>query len=342
MRNNRFFLFFVCLLIGGAINAQDRNTIQQYVETYRDLAIAEMQRSGVPASITLAQGIHETTAGTSPLVLKSNNHFGIKCKSNWTGESVSHTDDAPNECFRKYGDPADSYKDHSDFLRNGTRYAFLFNLDPTDYKGWAHGLKKAGYATNPKYPQVIIRLVEEYQLQDYTLIAMGKMERKENMGAVSSPAVVTAAEVTTANEEESSVVMAPVKTYPTGEFKINDTRVVFASKGTPLFAIAQQYNIPLKRLYEFNEMGESESLTDDRLIYLQRKRKTGETDMHLVKAGETLASIARDEAIRLDALLEYNHLTPGREPAAGEQLYLRKKAPGMPKLSRGLPAGARE
>ncbi|RYY61943.1 MAG: mannosyl-glycoprotein endo-beta-N-acetylglucosamidase, partial [Chitinophagaceae bacterium] len=162
----------LCCFIAG--RAQNSEVIEDYISTYKDIAISEMQRTGVPASIKLAQGIHETMAGTSVLVKKSNNHFGIKCKSNWTGPSVSHTDDAPNECFRKYEMPEESYRDHSDFLRNNTRYASLFNLDPLDYAAWANGLKKAGYATNPRYPQIIIRLVEDYHLQDYTLIAMGK------------------------------------------------------------------------------------------------------------------------------------------------------------------------
>ena len=174
MQNVRLWL--ACLLISTAFigRAQDQAVIENYISTYKALAIAEMQRTGVPASIKLAQGIHETMAGTSALVVKSNNHFGIKCKSNWTGESVSHDDDARGECFRKYSSPDKSYRDHSDFLKNSDRYASLFRLDPLDYAGWAYGLKKAGYATNPRYPQVIIRLIEQYGLQDYTLIALGK------------------------------------------------------------------------------------------------------------------------------------------------------------------------
>src|SRR3954469_12506216 len=127
-------------------------TVQQYVETYKDMAIREMKRMGIPAAITLAQGILETENGNSALVLKSNNHFGIKCKSSWSGGSVSHDDDANGECFRKYNSAEDSYRDHSNFLRGSDRYAFLFKLSPTDYKGWAYVLKKAGYATNLLIP----------------------------------------------------------------------------------------------------------------------------------------------------------------------------------------------
>ncbi|MGZ8558542.1 MAG: glucosaminidase domain-containing protein [Chitinophagaceae bacterium] len=329
MKNLRPVIFFVFFFTVIAGNGQKANTIQNYIDTYREIAIAEMQRTGVPAAIKLAQGIHETTAGTSDLVRRSNNHFGIKCKSNWTGESVKHTDDAINECFRKYNDPSQSYRDHSDFLKNSNRYASLFNLDPMDYSAWALGLKKAGYATNPKYPQIIIKLIETWQLQDYTLIALGKMPPKE---------INIAKETTEENNAEitRASLTRPVseqrRDYPSGEFKINDTRVIYVSSGTPLLAIAQQFNISLTRLFEFNELDESEVLLNDQLIYLQRKRKTGSNEFHIVKDGETLRDIAREEAIRLESLMEYNYLKSTMQPASGEQLYLRKTAPAMPRL----------
>lgn len=336
MQTVRFILFSLLLAVGLKGFAQQPDVIINYIETYRDIAIAEMQRTGVPAAIKLAQGIHETTAGTSVLVKKSNNHFGIKCKSNWTGESVSHTDDAPHECFRKYNDPAQSYKDHSDFLKGSSRYASLFNLDPLDYEAWAYGLKKAGYATNPKYPQIIIRLIETYQLQDYTLIAMGKMSPKEEMIAKGGNAngnkeIISAASV---DNTESETFSKPVHEYPSGEFKINDTKVIYAKSGTSVLTIAQQYNIPLARIFDFNDMQETETLPEDQLIFLQRKRKTGENEFHVVRKGETLHDIAQQEAIRMESLLEYNHLQIYMQPAAGEQLFLRRKAPGMPRLEK--------
>lgn len=327
---------FVCSIVALSLQlitkAQNAAVIQQYIETYKDIAIAEMQRTGVPASIKLAQGIHETAAGTSVLVTKSNNHFGIKCKSNWTGESVKHTDDAPNECFRKYDEPGQSYKDHSDFLRNGQRYAFLFNLEPTDYKGWANGLKKAGYATNPKYPQIIIKLIEDYHLDDYTLIAMGKMEPKTsdialvNKPVEQQPAVIQAAVV------EKPAVVKP--SYPDGVFKINDTKVVFVKAGTSFLALAQQHNIPLKRLFEFNDdMPEVEEADADQLIFLQRKRKTGAEEFHIVQPGETVYDIAQVQAIRLESLLSYNGITATKTLVPGEKLYLKTFAPVGNKLA---------
>jgi LysM repeat protein len=335
MQNVRHFLLSFLVAVGSAAMAQQTDIIRNYIETYRDIAIAEMQRTGVPASIKLAQGIHETTAGTSDLVRRSNNHFGIKCKSNWTGESVSHTDDAPHECFRKYDEPSQSYKDHSDFLKGSSRYASLFNLDPLDYEGWAYGLKKAGYATNPRYPQVIIKLVETYQLQDYTLIALGKMPPKEEMLAKTG--------IDNAMEDGSASVnhsIQPKADYPSGEFRINDTKVIYATRGTSMLSIAQQYNVPLKRVFEFNELAETETLLKDQLVYLQRKRKTGDNEFHFVKPGETLQDIAQVEGIRMESLLEYNHLQNYMQPATGEQLFLRKKAPATPRLAKNGVANA--
>ena len=152
-----------------------------YVNTYKALAVAEEQRTGVPAAITLAQGLHESEAGMSELVRNSNNHFGIKCKEDWKGGTYFHDDDSRQECFRSYPTAEDSYRDHSDFLKRGGRYAALFQLDPTDYTGWAYGLKKAGYATNIRYSQILIRLIKEYNLQQYTLIAVGKMAASDEV-----------------------------------------------------------------------------------------------------------------------------------------------------------------
>lgn len=332
MRNARKILLLLLLASVQLVHAQDRAVVQAYIDTYRDIAISEMIRTGVPAAIKLAQGIHETTAGTSPLVLKSNNHFGIKCKTGWTGESVSHTDDAPNECFRKYSEAAQSYRDHSDFLRSSARYASLFTLDPLDYEGWAKGLKKAGYATNPRYPQIIIRLIEDYHLQDYTLIALGK-KPNTNRDVLVKETTPIIDKVPAEEREEVAIVNDRKPSYPNGEFRINETRVVFARKGASILSIAQQYGVPLKRIFEFNEMDEVEALAKDQLIYLQRKRKTGNNEFHIVQAGETVQDIASEQAIRLASLLEYNHLQPYMRPAVGEQLYLRRKAPAMPKLA---------
>ncbi len=326
MKKLRFLLISVTLT--ASCFAQPPPIIKEYIARYKDIAVEEMIRTGVPASITLAQGIHETTAGTSPLVLKSNNHFGIKCKTEWRGGSVSHDDDASGECFRKYSSAIDSYKDHSDFLKTRAHYASLFTLDPTDYEAWAWGLKKAGYATNPKYPQVLIKLIRDYNLQDYSLIALG---RKENTASEAIAGIET--EVST-NESEALINTSPKKqtNYPVGQFKINETKVIFVMAGTSFLSIADQYAIPLSRIFEFNDMKASETATADQLIYLQRKRRTGANEFHIVEAGETLHDIAQLEGIRIESLLEYNFLKMNMKPKVGEQLYLHKAAPAMPKL----------
>jgi LysM repeat protein len=325
MKKRLLYLLTFLFLAGITTRAQEPGQVREYINTYKDLAIAEMQRSGIPAAITLAQGIHETGAGTSPLAVKSNNHFGIKCKANWTGESVSHDDDARGECFRKYPSAVDSYRDHSDFLKNSPRYASLFSLDPADYQGWANGLKNAGYATNPKYPQVLIKLIEDYNLQDYTMIALGKLQPGDAVTAKSTGDCHSV----TAKEE---IVVKKVN-YPDGEFKINDTKVVYIMKGTSFLSIAQQYDVPLAKLFEFNELDPVEDSDKDQLIYLQRKRKTGNDEFHIVQPGETLHDIAQQQAIRLESLLELNWLKEDDRPAAGEQLNLRKKSHAMPKLA---------
>ena len=335
------FLLFASLAFKNSF-AQPDPVVVEYIKKYKDLAIAEMQRTGIPASIKLAQGIHETSAGTSDLVKRSNNHFGLKCKAEWTGMTVKHTDDAPNECFRKYENPSDSYKDQSNYLKGTPRYASLFELDPTDYKAWAFGLKKAGYATNPKYSQVLIKLIEDYDLQDYTMIALGKLKSGQETLAKNetknSEIIIPGEKPVVMPAEPEIVVYSKKETkpdYPDGEFKINETKVIYAKKGTSYLSIAEKYSIPLARIFEFNELKVQEAVEKDQLIYIMRKRKIGLNEKHTVKPGETLADIAQTEALRIESLLEYNFLQPNMQPAIGSVLYLRTKGPGMPALATG-------
>lgn len=335
----RAFAVFVLTTVCLAARAQPTADVLEYINTYKQLAIDEMKRTGIPASITIAQGIHETSAGKSELVLKSNNHFGIKCKAYWTGKKVYHDDDARGECFRKYEQPADSYHDHSDFLRGSERYASLFNLDPTDYKAWATGLRKAGYATNPRYAPILIKLIEDYNLQQYTLIALGRLNPSDEiLVTLPIPVMELPAPEPPAEEPEVETPAAvvppppPPVVYPLGEFSINNTRVVFARQGTSLLSLAQQHDIPLRRLLDFNDLREQDVLDKDQLVYLQRKRKTGEKEFHVVAIGESLHDICQAEAIRLESLLELNRLEKSMQPAVGEKLYLRAMSPSRPKL----------
>lgn len=336
MQKIRRNILLFLLLLAFTSHAQNAELIKNYIYTYKDLAIMEMQRTGVPASITLAQGIHESGAGIGELALASNNHFGIKCKSGWTGETVKHNDDARGECFRKYLAAEDSYRDHSDFLRMSQRYASLFILDPANYEGWANGLKKAGYATNPRYPQALIKLIEDYQLQEYTLIALGKMP-VDGGSADKKPGQATGETVSYISSANAEPVIAAEEVkrepeYPAGEFSINETKVIFVKKGTPFLAIAKQYDIDLFRIFEFNEIPQAEEASGDQLVYLQRKRKTGYNKFHTVLPGETLHDIAQKEAIRLESLMELNLLNEDMQPAIGEQLSLQSKSGSKPKL----------
>jgi len=332
MRNLRRTIFILLLLAGSVARAQQSELIKNYIDTYKDIAMEEMHRTGVPASIKLAQGIFETTAGTSKLVLRSSNHFGIKCKSNWTGESVKHDDDLRNECFRKYPTALDSYRDHSDFLKGNPRYASLFTLDPTDYRGWALGLKKAGYATNSKYPQALIKLIEDYDLQTYTYIVLGKLPAETDSKIITASAPVEKPTVVDDPAYINAVVVKQQE-YPEVEFRINETKVVFVKKGTSYLSIAKKYDVDLARLFEFNEIPRAEETEADQLVYLQRKRKQGKNEFHTVKPGETLHAIAQEEGIRLESLRELNWLQGDDKPAPGEQLSLQKKSATMPKLA---------
>jgi len=330
MKKHKLLFTVLCAVTSKLIFAQSPEVVRQYIDTYKNAAVAEEIRTGVPAAITLAQGIHETGAGTSDLVLASNNHFGIKCNG-WTGKTVSHDDDAKGECFRKYDDPLDSYKDHSDFLKNRPYYTSLFKLDPADYKAWAYGLKKAGYATNPKYAQILIKLIEDYDLQQYTLLALdGKYPGNGDAVYASNVKTESADEAKTNDLVQKAIVKT--YSYPTGVFKINETNVVFVKKGTAFLKVANDNDISLARMFEFNDMKPADIAESDQLIYLQRKRKIGTEEFHVVQEGESVYDIAQIEGLRLESLLEYNLLKPGMQPAAGERLNLKWKVSQIPKL----------
>ena len=314
-------LFFVISLTTTAQNI----SVEEYIEQFKGIAINEMKRSGVPASITLAQGILESENGNSELVKKSNNHFGIKCKNTWTGETVTHDDDANGECFRAYTNADESYRDHSDFLKANQRYASLFNLDPTDYAGWARGLKKAGYATNPKYPDLLVKYIEQYNLQQYSLIALNKLPETEIAKTDESKNVVPAetipAEKPAIKENVMQAAAGPDKIV-----SINKTKCVFAKKGTSLLLVANKNNISLSKLMEFNDLTEEGILSKDQNIYLQKKSKTGEGDFYVVQQGETLYDVAQKTGVQLKYLLEYNNLSATAKLNTNAKLILK---PGL-------------
>ncbi|TCJ14465.1 LysM peptidoglycan-binding domain-containing protein [Flaviaesturariibacter flavus] len=315
--------FIVCILLSATSFAQGSAAVRNYIDRYKNIAIDEEIRTGVPAAITLAQGIHESSAGQSDLVTRSNNHFGIKCKTEWTGEKVYHDDDERGECFRKYEAPEQSYRDHSDFLKNRPHYGGLFRLDPTDYEGWAYGLKKAGYATNPKYPQILIKIIRDYNLQEYTLIALGRKPKDETPAVASMNATAS----NDARFASKTAVTTPEKpVYPQGVFELNGIKAVFVAKGTSFSSIADANDISVKHLFEYNDMKPVDVAGRDQLVFLQRKRRSGVTDLHQARAGESLWDVAQAEGVRMDALLEYNGLSYDRSFVAGELIALSGKA----------------
>jgi LysM repeat protein len=222
--------------------------------------------------------------------------------------------------------------DHSNFLRNSPRYSFLFQLDPTDYEGWAFGLKKAGYATNNKYSQILINLIRTYKLQDYTLIALGKMKESDRMLA-SDKVIGTITPTGELSEAESLPGPSASPTYPVGQFTINNTKVVYVMAKTAWLSLAEQYGIPLTRLWDFNDLeSDDDLLPKAQLVYIQRKRKVGSNEFHIMKSGENLYDVCQTEGIRYESLLELNHLNGNRQPAPGEKLYLQYAATAAPLL----------
>lgn len=315
-------LFFIGALIftGALARAQDVLTPVQYIEMYKDIAIKEMKRMGVPAAITLAQGILETESGNSDLVKKSNNHFGIKCKSNWTAASVTHDDDASGECFRSYKTADDSYRDHSNFLRGGDRYAFLFSIDVRDYKAWAYGLKKAGYATNPGYPQILIKHIEQYNLQQYTLIAADEVPKFEPGNYQDDKETATIEKVP---GDDNAAAENSILDISDKVITVNGNKCVYAGKGTSLLVVATKNNIPLSKLLSCNELSEDGMLVKNQYVFLEKKSKTGGKDFYTVLAGESLYDIAQKNGIQLQYMLDYNRFWGNEDISAGTKIYLK-------------------
>ncbi len=313
-------VFFICLFFVCSAASAQLLTVEQYIDVYKDIAIREMKRMGIPASITLAQGILETESGNSDLVKKSNNHFGIKCKSSWSGSSVSHDDDASGECFRKYNTAEDSYRDHSNFLRGSDRYAFLFKLPASDYKGWAYGLKKAGYATNPAYPDILIKNIEKYNLQQYTLIGVGEVPVFDD-----SKYTDDKPEAATGRMEENELSTgSPVSSAMVNRKSMfNGLKAVNAAAGTSLLAIATEYKIDLVKLLEFNELKDDGLLKEDGWIFLEKKSVNGNRDFYVTENEESINSIAQANGIQVSYLLQYNSLEDGAIIKPKTKVFLR-------------------
>lgn len=301
MRN--FFVFSV-LFLSINVSAQSRwnQTYQQYIDQYKDVAIKQMKEYKIPASIILAQGLLESAAGTSELTRKGNNHFGIKCHG-WTGRSVYHDDDMRNECFRAYDSAYESFVDHSKFLTGRQRYSSLFQLDITDYKGWAHGLKAAGYATNPKYASQLINIIQLYKLYEYD-----KAKDYDHF-------------------KSDRTKDQPVNGDLHAIWSFNKNYYVIARRGDTFKTIGKEIGIDHNKIACFNERSSSDRLEEGEYIWLKKKQKKAPKDykgrLHYVKAGESMYTIAQKYGILVKNLYKMNHLGPGYDLKVGDKLRLR-------------------
>ena len=291
-------------------------TRSQYIEQYADIAVREMKTTGIPASITLAQGCLESGNGNSTLATKANNHFGIKCHG-WKGKSIRHTDDAPDECFRSYESADESFRDHSDFLRYRDRYASLFNLEPTDYKGWAYGLQQAGYATAPTYAESLIRIIEENGLDRY--------DRLDAEDREALPPTPMEAEVNTAFKP-----LPGHKLYTASLLReirsTNGVACITATEHDTWRQLAREYNLFRREILRFNDLDRETPLRPGETVYLEAKKNESapHLDKHVVEEGETMRELAQRYAVKMKKLYQYNAMEPGSEPEPGTILNLRK------------------
>lgn len=311
-------------------------SVTEYIGLYKDIAIREMERCGVPASIKLAQGIHESGAGNSTLAREANNHFGIKCGSGWTGETYYRWDDEAQEsCFRKYLSGEESYLAHSDFLSKRKHYAFLFEYDKTDYKSWAHGLKKAGYATDPKYPDKIISTIEKYSLHLYDLERTVVITPKPDTASTTQPSTIVVESKRALRTKPRSFLF---RSYKKGFFQQNGSTYAVAQKGESALALAERFGIPYLKFLKFNDLIDGDLLLEYQYAYIQPKKSIykGEEMFHRIKNDETMYELSQFYGIRLADLLVMNGMVEGQEPLNGEIILLKEKAPFTPKLR---PAG---
>jgi LysM repeat protein len=398
--------------------SQNNKTTIDYIEQYKAIAMKEMKRTGVPASITLAQAIVESNSGESNLAKNHNNHFGIKCKADWTGAKTYQDDDSKQECFRAYESAEQSFKDHSNFLKNRPNYVALFLLDPVDDTAWAYGLKKAGYATASDYPKKLLKIIDDYELAQYNFPELANEiesdEQEENFKTLvdtpvnksvtdtnvfkviadtpvnktvtdtpvfktimDTPVLKTIADsnrklvidepktlnkpvgITSLNTTNNATPLpskqlviekiAPSETikkenietpiskpvensettynYPEGRFRINQVPAILGRKNRSYVEIAIQYNIPLYKLFEYNEIKEAILLERDQLIFLAAKKKEGATSFHMVKNNSTLHEISQLEGIQLSQLKIYNPSLSDEVKSGTQVLLFKPKEP---------------
>lgn len=307
-----FFIVFQVIGLFGQ-NNDYQNTVKKYIERFQKEAILEMKKNKIPASITLAQGIIESAAGTSKLATEANNHFGIKCHKEWLGKTYIQDDETKNECFRKYDDPVESYHDHSDFLVSRDRYKSLFSLDISDYKGWARGLKDAGYATNPNYPDMLIRTVETYQLQ-----------RFDNWKEILAITDSTLLPENITRENQLPGLIHESKSRTGREIYVNNRlKLIIAAPDDNIYQISMEFDISVEKLLKYNDLAFATSLKPGQFVYLESKRRRAAVPVHIFKEGESLYSVSQHYGIKLKMIYKRNKLENILEPPAGTLLKLR-------------------
>jgi LysM repeat protein len=314
-----FHYFLLFIVYFSVDNCKAQNTaydvqVRKYVESYKEIAVREMMVYRIPASITLAQGIFESNAGTSRLATQANNHFGIKCHKEWTGPTFIQDDETKDECFRKYDTPEESFRDHSFFLTQRDRYKPLFSLDITDYRGWAKGLKEAGYATNPKYPEKLINTIETYGLDKFDVTDF-------------SPyfADTLLAKTDTSVKTETFRKYEMFAEGPGGRpvYINNGLQFIILQKGDNLHKIAAAFRVSESKILKWNDLGKGKSLAVGQMVYLEQKKKTGAASFHYVKEKETLYTISQQYGIQLKILYRKNSMKPGQILKPGQKLLLR-------------------
>jgi LysM repeat protein len=317
VKMKRFLTGMLVLLLCAGTAWGQKMTRAQYVEKYAATAVREMKATGIPASITLAQGCLESGNGNSTLATRANNHFGIKCHNNWSGKTFHQDDDAKNECFRSYASADESFRDHSDFLRYRDRYAFLFDLEPTDYKGWAYGLKKAGYATAPDYATRLIQIIEENELWRYD--QLDPVARQELPPTPMQAEVSKQFRPLPGHKLYVASLSREIRTT-------NGVPWIRARAGDTYAGLAKEYNLFTRELLRFNDRSRRVALQEGEVVYLEAKKRESapNLDKHVVEEGETMRQLAQRYAVKMKKLYEYNHLRPGSEPEPGTILLLRK------------------
>ena len=321
MTMRRFVLVF--LLLPLSLWAQ-RITPEEYIQTYKDIAMREMRDHKIPASITLAQGLLESGAGNSALAREAKNHFGIKCHKGWTGKTYYMDDDAKDECFRKYKNAEESFRDHSEFLRGRSRYAALFDLEITDYRGWAKGLKAAGYATNPKYAQLLIDRIELYDLTKYDKIALGLMADDNQLPDIAPEDELLELAYSPTNRAAFELVdMTADKRFI---YENNGVRFVYAKEGETPEQLAKEFGVKFKKFCDYNLLKRPDEMVfhSGDVVYLAKlKNKNWKAKKHTVEEGETLRDIGLRYAVKPNRILKMNGLKEGERVSKGQVLWLR-------------------